>query len=159
MKPMGDKVILRSKNRYTGRVSALRYESSYQCRHHWVRFAFNPSASSPRRARFSADGSFPSCSSSGKTAKAADGGQFELYKTSHQFDGTVANLNGSARNRTILPIFRATQRIYLRNRTACPSMQSGVCCVLDQFGHWTLRTTGIVIDFAGLAYSMRLMSA
>jgi hypothetical protein len=26
-----------------------------------------------------------------KTAKAADGGQFELYKTSHQFDGTVAN--------------------------------------------------------------------
>jgi predicted aldo/keto reductase-like oxidoreductase len=26
-----------------------------------------------------------------KTAKAAEGGQFELYKTSHQFDGTVAN--------------------------------------------------------------------
>jgi len=27
----------------------------------------------------------------GKTAKAAEAGQFELYKTSHQFDGTVAN--------------------------------------------------------------------
>jgi diketogulonate reductase-like aldo/keto reductase len=26
-----------------------------------------------------------------RTAKAAEGGQFELYKTSHQFDGTVAN--------------------------------------------------------------------
>ena len=26
-----------------------------------------------------------------KTTKAAEGGQFELYKTSHQFDGTVAN--------------------------------------------------------------------
>ncbi len=26
-----------------------------------------------------------------KTAKAAEGGQFELYKTTHQFDGTVAN--------------------------------------------------------------------
>lgn len=26
-----------------------------------------------------------------KTAKAAEGGQFELYKTSHQFDGTYAN--------------------------------------------------------------------
>ena len=26
-----------------------------------------------------------------KTAKAAQAGQFELYKTSHQFDGTVAN--------------------------------------------------------------------
>jgi uncharacterized protein len=26
-----------------------------------------------------------------KTAKAAAGGQFELYKTSHHFDGTVAN--------------------------------------------------------------------
>jgi hypothetical protein len=26
-----------------------------------------------------------------KTAKAAEGGQFELYKTSHHFDGTVAN--------------------------------------------------------------------
>jgi aryl-alcohol dehydrogenase-like predicted oxidoreductase len=26
-----------------------------------------------------------------KTAKAAEAGQFELYKTSHQFDGTVAN--------------------------------------------------------------------
>jgi uncharacterized protein len=26
-----------------------------------------------------------------KTAKAAEGGQFELYKTSHHFDGTLAN--------------------------------------------------------------------
>jgi hypothetical protein len=26
-----------------------------------------------------------------KTAKAAEAGQFELYKTSHQFDGTFAN--------------------------------------------------------------------
>jgi uncharacterized protein len=26
-----------------------------------------------------------------KTAKAAEAGQFELYKTSHQFDGTYAN--------------------------------------------------------------------
>ena len=26
-----------------------------------------------------------------KTTKAAEAGQFELYKTSHQFDGTVAN--------------------------------------------------------------------
>jgi hypothetical protein len=26
-----------------------------------------------------------------KTAKAAQAGQFELYKTSHHFDGTVAN--------------------------------------------------------------------
>jgi hypothetical protein len=26
-----------------------------------------------------------------KTSKAAEAGQFELYKTSHQFDGTFAN--------------------------------------------------------------------
>jgi len=26
-----------------------------------------------------------------KTAKAAEGGQFELYKTSRRFDGTYAN--------------------------------------------------------------------
>ena len=26
-----------------------------------------------------------------KTAKAAEAGEFELYKTSHHFDGTVAN--------------------------------------------------------------------
>jgi hypothetical protein len=26
-----------------------------------------------------------------KTAKAAEGGKFELYKTSHHFDGTFAN--------------------------------------------------------------------
>ena len=26
-----------------------------------------------------------------KTAKAAEAGQFELYKTTHHFDGTVAN--------------------------------------------------------------------
>jgi uncharacterized protein len=26
-----------------------------------------------------------------RTAKAAEAGQFELYKTSHQFDGTYAN--------------------------------------------------------------------
>jgi hypothetical protein len=26
-----------------------------------------------------------------KTAKAAEAGQFELYKTSHRFDGTYAN--------------------------------------------------------------------
>jgi tyrosine-protein phosphatase YwqE len=26
-----------------------------------------------------------------KTAKAAEAGQFELYKTSHHFDGTYAN--------------------------------------------------------------------
>jgi len=27
-----------------------------------------------------------------KTAKAAEAGRFELYETSHQFDGTFANL-------------------------------------------------------------------
>jgi len=41
-------------------------------------------------------------------------------------------------------------------------LHGGTCSlafVADQFHHWTLRTTGIVIDFAGFAYSMRLMSA
>jgi len=47
---------------------------------------------------------------------------------------------------------------YLQNRTACLSMQSGVCWVVDQFRQWMLRTTGIVIDFAGFAYSRMLIS-
>jgi hypothetical protein len=39
----------------------------------------------------STDEFFPSCRAFGKTAKAAEAGQFELYKTSRRFDGTYAN--------------------------------------------------------------------
>ncbi len=91
MKPMGDKVILKSKT--VTAVECLSYAMYLptsvvitgcdslpilQQALHAAR-SFQP-MDPPQVAALLA-----------KTAKAAEGGQFELYKTSHQFDGTVAN--------------------------------------------------------------------
>src|SRR6266478_483563 len=91
MKPMGDKVILGSKT--VTAVECLQYAMSLptsvvitgcdslpilQQALHAAR-SFRP-MDPPQVAALLA-----------KTAKAAEGGQFELYKTSHQFDGTVGN--------------------------------------------------------------------
>src|SRR5712671_2002456 len=89
MKPMGDKVILRSKT--VTAVECLSYAmhlptsvvitgcDSLSILQQALRAAhdFQPMGPSQVAALLA------------KTAKAADGGQFELYKTSHQFDGTV----------------------------------------------------------------------
>ena len=91
MKPMGDHIILESKTATPGRVPSLRNEFADECRHHRLRLlpilqqalqaarSFQPMDSSQVAALLA------------KTAKAAEAGQFELYKTSHQFDGTYAN--------------------------------------------------------------------
>ncbi len=91
MKPMGDKVILKSKT--VTAVECLSYAMYLptsvvitgcdslpilQQALHAAR-SFQP-MDPPQVAALLA-----------KTATAAEGGQFELYKTSHQFDGTVAN--------------------------------------------------------------------
>jgi predicted aldo/keto reductase-like oxidoreductase len=91
MKPMGDKVILRSKT--VTPVECLHYAmnlptsvvitgcDSLQILQQALRAAhtFQPMGASQVAALLA------------KTLQAAEGGQFELYKTSHQFDGTVAN--------------------------------------------------------------------
>jgi len=91
MKPMGDKVILRSKT--VTAVECLQYAmslptsvvitgcDSLQILQQALRAAHN----------FQPMGASQVATLLAKTAKAAEGGQFELYKTSHQFDGTVAN--------------------------------------------------------------------
>src|SRR5438067_5512472 len=91
MKPMGDKVILRSKT--VTPVECLHYAINLPTRVvitgcdslpilqqavHAAR-AFQPMDSSHIAALLA------------NTAKAAEAGQFELYKTTHHFDGTVAN--------------------------------------------------------------------
>jgi aryl-alcohol dehydrogenase-like predicted oxidoreductase len=91
MKPMGDHVILESKTAtpveclhyamnlptsvvITGCDSLAILQQALQAAR-----SFNPLAS------------FEVASLLAKTAKAAEAGQFELYKTSHRFDGTYAN--------------------------------------------------------------------
>jgi diketogulonate reductase-like aldo/keto reductase len=91
MKPMGDPFILESKT--VTAVECLHYAMNLptsvvitgcdslpilQQALHAAR-TFQPMDSSRVRALLA------------KTAKAAEGGQFELYKTTHHFDGTVAN--------------------------------------------------------------------
>jgi hypothetical protein len=91
MKPMGDKVILRSKT--VTPVECLHYALNLptsvvitgcdslpilqQALH--AAHTFQPMGASQVAALLA------------KTLQAAEAGHFELYKTSHQFDGTVAN--------------------------------------------------------------------
>jgi uncharacterized protein len=91
MKPMGDKVILRSK-------TATPVECLYYAMNLPTSVVITGCDSLPileqalRAARsFQPMGPSEVAALLAKTAKAAEGGQFELYKTSHQFDGTVAN--------------------------------------------------------------------
>jgi aryl-alcohol dehydrogenase-like predicted oxidoreductase len=91
MKPMGDKVILRSKT--VTPVECLHYAMNLPTS---VVITGCDSLSILQQALRAAHDFQPMGPSQvaallAKTAKAADGGQFELYKTSHQFDGTVAN--------------------------------------------------------------------
>jgi predicted aldo/keto reductase-like oxidoreductase len=91
MKPMGDKVILRSK--IVTPVECLSYAMSLPTS---VVITGCDSLSILQQALHAARSFQPMGPSQiatllAKTAKAAEAGQFELYKTSHQFDGTVAN--------------------------------------------------------------------
>ena len=91
MKPMGDKVILRSKT--VTAVECLYYAMNLPTS---VVITGCDSLSILQQALRAAHDFQPMGPSQvaallAKTAKAAEGGQFELYKTSHQFDGTVAN--------------------------------------------------------------------
>jgi uncharacterized protein len=91
MKPMGDKVILRSKT--VTPVECLSYAMNLPTS---VVITGCDSLSILQQALRAAHSFQPMGPSQvaallEKTAKAAEGGQFELYKTSHQFDGTVAN--------------------------------------------------------------------
>jgi len=91
MKPMGDKVILRSKT--VTAVECLQYAMSLPTS---VVITGCDSLSILQQALRAAHNFQPLGASQvatllAKTAKAAEAGQFELYKTSHQFDGTVAN--------------------------------------------------------------------
>jgi predicted aldo/keto reductase-like oxidoreductase len=91
MKPMGDKVILRSKT--VTPVECLHYAMNLPTS---VVITGCDSLSILQQALHAARSFQPMGPSQvaallAKTAKAAEGGQFELYKTSHQFDGTVAN--------------------------------------------------------------------
>jgi uncharacterized protein len=91
MKPMGDKVILRSKT--VTPVECLQYAMSLPTS---VVITGCDSLSILQQALRAAHNFQPMGPSQvaallAKTAKAAEAGQYELYKTSHQFDGTVAN--------------------------------------------------------------------
>ena len=91
MKPMGDKVILSSKT--VTPVECLQYAMSLPTS---VVITGCDSLSILQQALHAARSFRPMdppqvAALLAKTAKAAEGGQFELYKTSHQFDGTVAN--------------------------------------------------------------------
>jgi predicted aldo/keto reductase-like oxidoreductase len=91
MKPTGDKVILRSKT--VTPVECLHYAMNLPTS---VVITGCDSLSILQQALRAAHDFQPMGPSQvgallAQTAKAADGGQFELYKTSHQFDGTVAN--------------------------------------------------------------------
>ena len=91
MKPMGDKVILTSKT--VTPVECLYYAMNLPTS---VVITGCDSLSILQQALRAARSFQPMGASQvaallAKTAKAAEGGQFELYKTSHQFDGTVAN--------------------------------------------------------------------
>jgi uncharacterized protein len=91
MKPMGDKVILRSKT--VTPVECLYYAMNLPTSVVITGCDSLPILQQALRAARSFQPMGPSQVAAllAKTAKAAEGGQFELYKTSHQFDGTVAN--------------------------------------------------------------------
>ena len=91
MKPMGDKVILRSKT--VTPVECLQYAMSLPTSVVITGCDSVPILQQALRAARSFQPMGPSQIAAllAKTAKAAEGGQFELYKTSHNFDGTVAN--------------------------------------------------------------------
>jgi predicted aldo/keto reductase-like oxidoreductase len=91
MKPMGDKLILRSKTATP--IECLHYAMSLPTS---VVITGCDSLQILQQALDAARSFQPMSTSEiaallAKTAKAAEGGQFELYKTSHNFDGTVAN--------------------------------------------------------------------
>ena len=91
MKSMGDKVILRSKTATA--IECLQYAMSLPTS---VVITGCDSVAILQQALNAARTFQPMDSSQiaallAKTAKAAEAGQFELYKTTHQFDGTVAN--------------------------------------------------------------------
>jgi predicted aldo/keto reductase-like oxidoreductase len=91
MKPMGDKVILRSKT--VTPVECLQYAMSLPTSVVITGCDSVPILQQALRAARSFQPMGPSQIAAllARTAKAAEGGQFELYKTSHNFDGTVAN--------------------------------------------------------------------
>jgi len=91
MKPMGDQIILQSKTATP--VECLHYAMNLP-----TSVVITGCDSLPiLQQALQAARSFQPMNSSqvsallAKTAKAAEAGQFELYKTSHQFDGTYAN--------------------------------------------------------------------
>jgi len=91
MKSMGDKVILRSKTATA--IECLQYAMNLPTS---VVITGCDSVAILQQALNAARSFQPMDSSQvaallAKTAKAAEAGQFELYKTTHQFDGTVAN--------------------------------------------------------------------
>jgi predicted aldo/keto reductase-like oxidoreductase len=91
MKSMGDKVILRSKTATA--IECLQYAMNLPTS---VVITGCDSVAILQQALNAARTFQPMDSSQiaallAKTAKAAEAGQFELYKTTHQFDGTVAN--------------------------------------------------------------------
>jgi uncharacterized protein len=91
MKPLGDKLILRSKTATP--VECLHYAMSLPTS---VVITGCDSLHILQQALDAARSFQPMSASQvtallAKTAKAAEAGQFELYKTSHNFDGTVAN--------------------------------------------------------------------
>ena len=91
MKSMGDKIILRSKTATA--IECLQYAMSLPTS---VVITGCDSVAILQQALRAARSFQPMDSSQvaallAKTAKAAEAGQFELYKTTHQFDGTVAN--------------------------------------------------------------------
>ena len=91
MKSMGDKVILRSKTATA--IECLQYAMHLPTS---VVITGCDSLAILQQALNAARSFQPMDSSQvaallAKTAKAAEAGQFELYKTTHQFDGTVAN--------------------------------------------------------------------
>jgi predicted aldo/keto reductase-like oxidoreductase len=91
MKPMGDHIILESKT--ASPVECLHYAMNLPTS---VVITGCDSLPILQQALQAARSFQPMISSQvaallARTAKAAEAGQFELYKTSHQFDGTVAN--------------------------------------------------------------------
>src|SRR6202158_1145959 len=91
MKPMGDKLILRSKT--VTPVECLYYAMNLPTSVVITGCDSLPILQQALRAahNFQPMGASQVAALLAKTAKAAEAGQFELYKTSHQFDGTVAN--------------------------------------------------------------------
>jgi len=91
MKPMGDHVILESKTATP--VECLHYAMNLPTSVVITGCDSLPILQQALQAArsFQAMDSSQVASLLAKTAKAADAGQFELYKTSHRFDGTYAN--------------------------------------------------------------------